>query len=52
VIGFGKNGETVRFTSVLSAVSKYGMGVVNVLSGRAKTAKGFVWEYEYVIPVP
>lgn len=41
-----KNGTVEKFGAVLDAVRKYGMGVSNCLSRRAKTAKGFVWKYE------
>jgi hypothetical protein len=45
VIGINACGDIVEFSSVLSAVAKYGMGVANSLKGRTKTAKGFMWKY-------
>jgi hypothetical protein len=39
------SGEKIIFESVRCAIDKYGMGVVNCLSGRTKTAKGYIWNY-------
>lgn len=42
-----KTGDILeRFDLVTGAVKEYGMGVVNVLSGRTHTCKGFKWKYE------
>jgi hypothetical protein len=38
-------GDIIYFDKVHDAVKIYGMGVVNCLSKRTKTAKGYTWQY-------
>lgn len=38
-------GDMIFFDQVQDAVKIYGMGVVNCLSKRTKTAKGYAWQY-------